>query len=53
MAAGEKDKCGYCTHFNPKPDNKFFNCIEAKHAGLKYGMQVREDSRACEAFKPK
>jgi hypothetical protein len=27
-----------------------FNCIGAKHGGLSYGMQVRADTRACEAF---
>ena len=30
----------------------FFNCTNAKHAGLSYGMQVRVDTRACEAFAP-
>jgi hypothetical protein len=53
MTEEDKDKCGYCQNFKPKPDDKFFNCTDAKHAGLKYGMQVRVDSRACEAFVPK
>jgi len=53
MADESKDKCGYCRSFKPKPDDKFFNCLDAKHGGLKYGMQVRPDSRACEAFTPK
>ena len=39
--------------FKPKPEAKLFNCLDAKHGGLKYGMQVRADSRACEAFMPK
>ena len=45
--------CGNCKNYKPKADKKFFNCISAKHAGLKYGMQVRVDSQACEAFIPK
>ena len=53
MAEEQQDKCGNCQSFNPKPGEKFFNCTSAKHAGLKYGMQVRADSRACEAFVPK
>jgi len=53
MAQEQQDKCGNCQSFNPKPGEKFFNCTNARHAGLKYGMQVREDSRACEAFVPK
>jgi hypothetical protein len=53
MAEEQKDICGNCQNFKPKPDEKFSNCTEAKHAGLKYGMQVRADSRACEAFIPK
>ena len=53
MAQEKKDKCGGCRNFQPKPDEKFFNCIAAKHAGIKYGMQVRADSRSCEAFEPK
>ena len=53
MTADDKDKCGYCRNYKPKPDDKFFNCLEAKHGGLKYGIQVRFDSRACEAIVPK
>ncbi len=53
MAEEQQDTCGNCQNFKPKPDEKFSNCTEAKHAGLKYGMQVRADSRACEAFMPK
>ncbi len=53
MAQEQKDKCGDCQSFSPKPDEKFFNCTSAVHAGLKYGMQVRADSRACEAFAAK
>lgn len=45
--------CGNCKNYKPKADKKFFDCISAKHAGLKYGMQVRVDSQACEAFIPK
>lgn len=53
MAQEQQDKCGNCQSFNPKPGEKFFNCTNAKHAGLKYGMQVRADSQECEAFTPK
>jgi hypothetical protein len=45
--------CGNCKNFKLEKDKKFFNCTSAKHAGLKYGMQVRMDSQACEAFEPK
>jgi hypothetical protein len=27
-----------------------FNCTAARHNGLNYGMQVRADTQACEAF---
>jgi len=50
MSPETKDVCSNCRSFNVKPGQKFFNCTDAKHAGLKYGMQVRPDSRACEAF---
>jgi hypothetical protein len=53
MSPEQKDKCSDCRHFAPKPDQKLFNCTAAKHAGLGYGMQVRADSRACDAFVPK
>jgi hypothetical protein len=53
MSPDEKDKCNDCQHFQPKPDEKFCNCTVAKHAGLGYGMQVRADSRTCDAFAPK
>ena len=52
MIQDQKDLCGKCKQFKPKKDEKFFNCTKATHAGLKYGMQVRADSRACEAFMP-
>ena len=42
--------CGNCQSFKLEKDKKFFNCLNAKHSGLKYGMQVRVDSQACEAF---
>jgi hypothetical protein len=42
--------CGNCQSFKLEKDKKFFNCVNAKHGGLKYGMQVRVDSQACEAF---
>jgi hypothetical protein len=45
--------CGNCKNYKPEKDKKFFNCNSAKHAGLKYGMQVRVDSQACEAFAAK
>ena len=36
---------------NPaRPDMEFFNCTMAKMMGENVGMQVRPDSRACEAF---
>jgi len=53
MSSEQKDKCSDCQHFAPKPDGKLFNCTAAKHAGLGYGMQVRADSRSCDAFVPK
>jgi hypothetical protein len=43
--------CGKCANFNPKPKERFFNCTAAKQGGLKYGMQVRADTAACEAFR--
>ena len=42
--------CGNCGNFSPLPGEKFFNCSSSRHAGLSYGMQVRADTRACEAF---
>lgn len=42
--------CGDCTNFKPEPGAKFFNCNFGKHAGVKYGMQVRGDTVSCEAF---
>jgi hypothetical protein len=53
MAQEQKDKCGDCQHFKPKTDEKFYNCVAAMHSGIKYGMQVRADSRSCEAFVPR
>ncbi len=53
MATEVKDKCGDCANFAPKPDEKFFNCAAARHSGLRYGMQVRADSRGCEALTTK
>jgi len=44
--------CGRCANFAPKPKERFFNCTAAKQGGLKYGMQVRADTAACEAFSP-
>jgi len=46
------DVCGNCGNFKPKPGEKFYNCTRAKHADLKYGMQVRADTRSCDAFMP-
>lgn len=51
--AGENTKCGDCQNFKVKEGEKSFNCTKAVHAGVKYGMQVRADSRACDAFVPK
>ena len=42
--------CGNCQNFELEKDKKFFNYTGAKHSGLKYGMQVRVDSQACDAF---
>jgi hypothetical protein len=53
MVTEVKDKCGDCRNFTPKTDEKFFNCTAAKHSGLRYGMQVRADTRACEALAPR
>ena len=53
MSPEQKDKCGDCRNYTPKADEKLFNCIAAKHSGLGYGMQVRADSRACDAMVPK
>ena len=50
MIQDQQDLCGKCQKFSLKQGEKFFNCTTAKHADLKYGMQVRVDSRACEAF---
>jgi len=44
--------CGNCQNFNPKKGDKFFNCPSASHAGVKYGMQVRTDTRSCDSFLP-
>jgi len=44
--------CGNCVNFRPGSGERFFSCTGAKHAGLSYGMQVRADTRACEAFAP-
>lgn len=46
------DICGNCQNFKPKPGQKFFTCTSAKHADLKYGMQVRPDTQSCDAFSP-
>ena len=46
------DICGNCQNFKPKPGQKFFTCTSAKHAGVKYGMQVRPDTQSCDAFSP-
>jgi hypothetical protein len=44
--------CGNCSNFKPKLGDKFFHCLIARHAGITYGMQVRKDTAACEAFAP-
>lgn len=44
--------CGNCQNFKPKESDKFFNCTTAKHAGVKYRMQVGSDTRSCDAFLP-
>jgi len=42
--------CGNCANFKPNKGDKFFNCTYAKEGGVKYAMQVRADTRSCEAF---
>jgi len=44
--------CGNCDKFKPKQGERFFNCTYARHAGVSYGMQVRADTRSCDAFIP-
>lgn len=44
--------CGNCANFKPKQGEKFFNCTYAQQGGVKYAMQVRMDTRSCEAFSP-
>jgi len=44
--------CGNCQNFKPKKGDNSFNCTTVKHAGVKYRMQVRADSRSCDAFLP-
>jgi len=44
--------CGNCQNFKPKKGDKFFDCTTARHAGVKYGMQVRANTRSCDAFLP-
>lgn len=46
------DSCGDCINFKPEKNDKFFNCTCAKQAGIRYGMQVRADTRKCDAFVP-
>jgi len=45
--------CGACRNFKLKEGETLFNCVVAMHSGTKFGMQVRADSRACDAFVPK
>ena len=42
--------CGNCGNFKLTPDKRFFDCTVARHADLSYGMQVRPDTSACDAF---
>jgi hypothetical protein len=44
--------CGNCQNFKPRKGDKFFTCNTAKHAGVKYIMQVRSNTRSCDAFLP-
>lgn len=53
MTQNQNTMCGDCQNFKPSEEEKFFNCTSAIHAGVKYGMQVRADSRACDAFSQK
>jgi len=42
--------CGNCGNFKPQAGSRFFNCTKAQQAGARYGMQVRADTGACDAF---
>jgi hypothetical protein len=53
MTSQDNAQCGDCKKFKLPQGEKFFNCTKAMHAGVKYGMQVRSDSRACDAYEPK
>ncbi len=53
MTQDQNTKCGECQSFKPEEGERLFNCTGAAHAGTKYGMQVRADSRACDAYAPK
>lgn len=44
--------CGNCGNFKLRPGERFFNCTSAEQAGIKYAMQVRADTRSCDAFVP-
>ena len=43
-------KCGDCQNFKIKEGETHFNCVVAKNAGFQFGMQVRADSRSCDAY---
>jgi len=50
VAEMKGDVCGNCRNFKLKTGEKFYNCTRAEHAGLKYGMQVRANTRSCDAY---
>jgi len=50
VSSSVRNVCGNCANFKPRQGDKFFNCTFAKQAGVPYAMQVRADTRSCEAF---
>jgi hypothetical protein len=53
MAEQKQEMCEDCRHFAPKSGEKFFNCTKGEHSGVKYGAQVRADTRGCQGFDPR
>jgi len=50
VSSRDSNVCGNCANFKPRQGDKFFNCTFAKQGGVAYAMQVRADTRSCEAF---
>ncbi len=46
-------KCGDCQNFKIKEGETHYNCTDGLNSGASFGMQVRDDSRACDGFKQK